>query len=313
MQKELSVVIPVYNSEKNLDELYERLTKVLSQITDSYEIILVDDYSRDNSYKKMKELREKDALVKIIQLSKNFGQHNAIMCGLQYAGGKYNIIMDDDLQNPPEEIPKLYYTSKETNSDAVIGRYIKKEHSLLRNLGSYFISLSYKKIFKNKKLLRMSNFKILKRELAEKVISNKNPNPVLGALMFMCSSNIINIDIEHHKRKYGKSNYNLANGFKLAFDLLINYSTIPLKFVSMLGSLCCTISLLWGLTIFIRKLQGFITIPGWSTIIIVILFFSGLNMLVFGIIGEYLARFSRELSHYPQYVIHEIDIGDGLE
>lgn len=128
--------------------------------------------------------------------------------------------------------------------------------------------------------------------------------------MLMYSSNIINIDIEHHKRKHGKSNYNLVNAFKLALDLFINYSTIPLKFVSMIGFLCCTISLLGGFSILIKKLLGLISIPGWSTIILVILFFSGLNMLVFGIIGEYLARIIREMSHYPQYVINEIDIGD---
>lgn len=308
MSLEISVVIPVFNSEKSLVELYERLTKVLSETIESYEIILVDDGSRDSSFEKIKTLREGDKRVKIIRLSKNFGQHNAIICGMNYSKGEYIVTMDDDLQNPPEEIPKIYETIKRTGSDAVIGRQVKKEHSLLKNFGSYLISKTYKTTFNLPEFIKMSNFRILKKNLVEKINMNKNPHPVIGALMFMNSSKIINIDIEHKKRIYGKSNYKLSNSIRLTLDILVNYSTIPLKFISIIGLLCCAASSIWGLLILARKLLGQITVPGWSTIIIAILFFSGLNMLVFGIIGEYLARMIRELSRYPQYVIGEMDI-----
>lgn len=304
MSVDLSVIIPVYNSRDGLRELHQRLILNLSKISSSFEIILVDDNSRDNSFEIMKQIREDDDRVHCIKLMRNFGQHNAIMCGFNYAQGRYIITMDDDLQNPPEEISKLYDKLHE-GFDVVIGRPIEKKHSLYRNLGSKLIGLSYEKIFRKPPEIQMSSFRIISRTVIESIINIKTPNPMVDALILSTTLNIANVEVRHNERKHGKSNYSLAKSVKLALNLLMNYSTIPLQVISLNGFLFAFIGILIATYVIIGKLSGAITEAGWASIIALISIFSGIILVSFGIIGEYLIRIIGEVAHFRQFVIRE--------
>jgi len=299
---DLSIVIPVYNSSDGLHELYSRITKVLNSIIISYEIILVDDCSVDKSFEVMKQLNENDNRVKVIQLLRNFGQHNAIICGMNYSSGNYVITMDDDLQNPPEEIPNLLNEIKK-GYDCVIGSPAIKQHAKYRNVGSYMIGKSYEKIFAKPKHVKMSSFRILSRSLVDSIITYKSANPMIDALILKNTRNVSNIEVKHDARKYGESNYSLRKSYKLAMDILVNYSTIPLRFISWIGFVSAVIGGLIVVYVLIGKLSGLISAAGWSSIIALISIFSGLILISFGVVGEYLIRIIGQFSYSEQYSI----------
>lgn len=301
---DISFVIPVYNSEESLNHLYERILKIMNANNFSFEIILINDNSKDNSLNVMKSLNQQDPRVKIISLMRNFGQHNAIMCGFNHAAGDYIITMDDDLQNPPEEIPKLLAKIQE-GYDVVIGKSVEKKHAAYRNLGSYLIGKSFEKIFNKPKFLKMSSFRIMHRSVVQNIIQSKTPNPMIDALILSNTLNIINVEVKHDERKFGNSGYSISKSIKLAFDLLINYSTIPLRFITYNGFFFAIIGLMIAIYVVIGKIFGTISISGWASIIALISIFSGLTLMSFGIVGEYLARIIGEVSSFKQYIVKE--------
>ncbi|MBW7475059.1 glycosyltransferase family 2 protein [Paenibacillus oenotherae] len=308
---DISIIIPVYNSSAGLEELQRRISSALTgggQELD-YEVILIDDHSKDNSYEVMKELHRRDKRFKIMRLMRNFGQHNAIMCGLNHASGKYIITMDDDLQNPPEEIPRLLAEIKK-GYDCIIGRPLEKKHAKYRNLGSYAIGKCFEIIFGKPADLKMSSFRILNRPLVDAIIASKGPNPMIDALILSSTTNIINIDVQHDIRKYGASNYSLKKSYKLALNLLVNYSTIPLQFISINGFIFAIVGLLIAIYVVCGKIFGWINEVGWASIIALISVFSGLILISFGVVGEYLIRIIGQVSHFRQYAVRESSFHD---
>lgn len=303
-QIKYSVVVPVFNSEPSLVELCQRITKVFLKMDESYEIILVDDSSMDNSWQIMKELIRNDKQVKIIQLMKNFGQHNAIICALNYVSGKYIITMDDDLQNPPEELPKMIKKIRE-GYDVVIGAQEVKQDSTFKNLGSFFIRYINVKIFNKPKDLKLSSFRIMKRVVADEIKKLKTPYPYVSGMLLSITRNISNVTVKHDKRKYGSSTYNISKLIKLAFNLIINYSSLPLKFLTFIGILVSVASFCMGLYFIIKKLIIGIPVPGWTSVVFLLSFFNGLLLIILSIIGEYLARIINEVSNRQQFVIRE--------
>jgi polyisoprenyl-phosphate glycosyltransferase len=297
-----SIVIPVYNSSKSIEILTKKIISVFKKITTDYEIILIDDCSKDNSWKILKKLNSKNKKIKIIQLMKNFGQHNALMCGYNNAKGNYIISMDDDLQHPPEEIPRLIRKIKSNNYDAIIGKPKSKKHSLLKNLGSNILNNLYSIILNKPKNIKVGSFCIFSKFIIQKMITDKTPNPMTNALLFKNTNNVANLIIDHKKRKYGKTNYNLSRHIKIAYDLIINYSTIPLKIVSIIGIFFSLISFLGLIYIFYRALIGNIGLVGWASTILLVSFFGGMTLLSFGIVGEYLIRILQEASNQKQYI-----------
>lgn len=315
MSIEISIVIPVYNSEESLEKLFNRLSIILRNITAHYEVLLIDDASNDGSFSVLKGLSQKDPRFKVIRLMRNYGQHSAIMCGFNFANGRYIITMDDDLQNPPEEIPKLLSKIKE-GYDVVIGRPVEKKHSTYRNFGSYLIGLCFEKIFKKPKNIKMSSFRIIDKQIVDSLVRNKSPYPMIDALLLSHTLNIVNIDVVHHTRQHGKSNYSLVKSLKLSFDLLVNYSTIPLQFISINGFVFAIIGLIIALYAVLGKIFGFINAAGWPSIVALISIFSGIILMSFGMIGEYLIRIIGQVSQLKQYVIRETSsniTGDSTE
>lgn len=305
-----SVVVPVYNSERSLDELYARVRKTFEQeVREEFELVLVDDSSGDNSFAVMEGLRKADPRVKIIQLSKNYGQHCALLCGMNYSKGDFVITMDDDLQHPPEEIPKLI---NEINSrddlDVVIGAYDSKKHGMIRNLGTYMSHLVTARVFGNDRNLKLTSFRIMRRFIVENLLQMRVSYPRIGHLLLLVSNRIGNVTVEHDKRQYGKSGYSFKRLVKDFFYNISNNTALPLIFLRNIGLFSFVLSGCLGLYYMIRYFVVGISIEGWTTIILVLLFFSGLTLLGLGIVGEYLYRVLEETKKLPNYMVRKSSI-----
>ena len=297
-----SIVIPVYNSEPTLKELYKRLCDSCCTSQEDYEIIFVDDASRDNSWKILEELHKQDPKVKIIQHMRNFGQHNAIMCGFHYAQGEYVITMDDDLQNPPEEIPKLIEKIQK-GYDVVYGEYILKEHSWLRNIGSSFIQLVYKKVFNVHH--NLTSFRIIRKQIVDCILRYDRNYVFIDGLIAWNTRNIGTVRVEHHPRKFSRSGYGVMKLITLSLNMVTNFSIIPLQMVSLSGFTFAGLGFILALYFFVMKIFYGIPVEGYTSLIIAVTIFSGIQLLTLGLIGEYIGRIHLNINNKPQYVIRE--------
>ena len=306
---DLSIVVPVYNSACTLPQLLARLSEVIAPITSLYEIILVDDGSRDNSWTVMQSLREhySEHLV-LVQLMRNYGQHNTLMCGLGLARGEYVITMDDDLQNPPEEIPKMLQHIKRENLDLVYGCPDTRNHAAWRNLGASIVWQFYRAVFHNP--VTPTPFRIMRHQLAHSVMFYDLNFTYLDGLLAWCTTRIGAVEVEHHARTQGSSGYSLGKLLQLALNLDTNFSLIPLQVVSALGFVTATSGFLAGTYYLLQFLAANIVIPGYASTIIAILILGGVQLLALGVIGEYLGRLHLNVNRKPQYVIRQMDRHD---
>jgi dolichol-phosphate mannosyltransferase len=308
---EFSVVIPIYNEEENISELYRRLTAVMERLCseeghsiDSYEIIMVDDGSTDHSWQLIKELHEKDPRVKGISFSRNFGHHVAITAGLDHAEGRAVVIMDGDLQDPPEEIPKLYDKLKE-GYDMVCGIRKKRSDLFYRKTISRLFWIIFKTftrldIVENQSMLRIMS----KRYLTNfKKITERSR--FLAGLFAWAGFNQTAVQIEHAPRFAGKSKYNLWKMIKLTFNAVTSFSYFPLQLAGFAGLCISAISFIFAIWLIIQKLFFGIDVAGWASTMVTILFMGGVQLAVLGLVGEYLGRVFTEVQKRPLYMIKE--------
>jgi glycosyltransferase involved in cell wall biosynthesis len=222
----VSVIVPVYNSEASLEELHRRLAVVLKSLCkDAYEIILVDDASRDRSAMIMGEIRDRDPKVKIIGLTRNFGQQNALFCGFHFAGGDYLITLDDDLQHPPEEIPRLLAKLAE-GYDVVFGIPLAKRHAAHRNLGSRLIGVLLSLIAGKPWGIKVSSFRALRRPVVTEILKERRAFIYLAPLIFRATRRVAIVYVRHEPRKHGRSNYRITKLIGLGVKLIVNYSAL---------------------------------------------------------------------------------------
>jgi len=302
---DLSIVVPVYNSAKTLGSLLERLTAVMQPITQNYEIILVDDGSPDDSWSVIQALQDcyGEYLV-AVQLMRNYGQHNALMCGLGLARGAYVVTMDDDLQNPPEEIPKLLAHIKQRGLDLVYGCPPAREHSPWRNLGSTLVLHFYRTVFKNH--VTPTPYRIMRHQLAHSVLFYDLNFTFLDGLLAWCTNRVGSIEVAHHAREHGRSGYSLGKLAVLALNLYTNFSLMPLQIVSGLGLVTATSGFAVGIYYLFQFFASNIEVPGFASTIIAILILGGAQLLALGVIGEYLGRLHMNVNRKPQYVIRQL-------
>jgi len=304
---DISVVIPVYNSENCIDELIKRLNKVLDNLDKTYEIVLVNDCSPDNSWGKIIELCEIYDRLKGINLRRNFGQDSAIMAGLNYSSGESVIIMDDDLQHDPADIPFLI-TALKKGYDVCYACFDSKKQSLFKNFGSWFNDKVANLILKKPKEVYLSPYKAIKREVVNEIIKYDGPYPYIDGLIFRITRNITQITAEHHERA-GKGNYNFIKSIHVLLRLATNFSVLPLRIASFLGFISSGIGFIMAIFFII---QHFITKEnpaGWASLVVIVLFLGGVQLVAIGIIGVYVGRLFLHHSKEPQFVINEI-IGD---
>ncbi|HXK82428.1 MAG TPA: glycosyltransferase [Bacteroidales bacterium] len=289
-----SVVIPVYKSASSLQEIVKQF-KVLQQNHKlKFEIIFVNDSPfYEETSKVLSSLSSINDFVKVITLRKNQGQHLALIVGLSYAKGEYVITMDDDLQHPVSEIPKLIDAMIENpNLDAVfaIPPFERRKHHFWRNFGSFLIAKLDNFFLKKPKGLVKSSFRIFKKSIAESIVSNYNAMPSVSSLIIFYTHSIKNISVEHHKRAYGKSNYTLRKLMSLTLNNYINFSSLPLKIMGFIGFIAFFVTILFVLFTVIRKIFFGLSYPGYTSIIALTGLLGGLNLLTLGFIGEYLLR-----------------------
>jgi len=305
--KKLSVVIPVYNSEKTIEKVVNQIEIAISKLNSKFdlEIILVNDYSKDNSLEVCKDICKHKSFVKLISFSKNFGQHNALMAGIKVAAGDYIISMDDDLQTPPDEMGKLIDELEKNNYDVVFAKYKTENKSIFRVFGSFVNDRMANILAEKPKNVTINSYFIMKKYIANEIIKYGHAYPYMGGLIFRVTQNVGNILIQHRDRKIGKSNYTLKKLLQLWFNGFTNFSVQPLRISSVFGLFFSITGFVYLLIIIIRKIINPGIPVGWTSIMAGIIFFGGIQLLSIGLLGEYIGRLFLSINKKPQYVIKE--------
>jgi len=301
-----SVVIPVYNSARIVALVIERTVTFFQTQGWSYEIILVNDGSRDQSWSVIAEQARRLPHVIAINLLRNYGQHNAVFAGITQSRGDYVITIDDDLQNPPEEIIHLVTQMQTAGNDVVFGRFRQKQHSLVRRLGSGLIRLMNNKIFRCPPDIVPSNFRLMRRDVIDRMLAYRTAYPYTTGLALMFAQSVGNTWVEHLERHEGKSNYNIYRIFSLVLRILFNYSIWPLRLVTITGFTISVVSFVIGIVLFVRKLLDNIQIEGWAGIMIMLAVLNGLIILMLGMLGEYTIRILQQMNSRETYHIKEV-------
>jgi polyisoprenyl-phosphate glycosyltransferase len=300
----ISVVVPVYKGEGCLEELYRRLTLVLSSIVKDYEILLVEDCGGDNSWIKILELSKKDPKVRGLKLSRNFGQHYSISAGLDISAGDWVVVMDCDLQDRPEEIPFLYKKALE-GYDVVLAKRGSRKDSLYKRLTSW----TFYKIFSYLADLNydgdVGNFRIISRKVVVNYNLMREQLRFFGGLVSWMGFNTASINIQHDERYSGESSYTLEKLIKLALDIIIAYSDKPLKIAVKFGFFTALLAFFYGSYIIYKAFYHDVPILGWSSIMASIYFIGGIVIMNIGIIGIYLGKTFDEVKRRPLYIISE--------
>jgi polyisoprenyl-phosphate glycosyltransferase len=296
MRPYLSIVIPVHKSQNSLPELIERLSDTLGRDNRAAEVICVDDSSPDNSWAVLLDLKSRyPGLLRIARLSRNCGQHNAILCGLSLAEGEVIITMDDDLQNPPEEIPKMV-AAIENGFDLAIGSYAAKQHAALRNASGGLVDNVIRSMFGLPKDFQLTSFRAARRHVVLNVREMGGVYPYVTTMLLSHASRYTNVNVRHDPRKHGVSNYNLGRSARLAANLFLSYSTFPVKMVGFACLGAFAFSLLFGTFVMLRALVEGTSVQGWASTVVILSFFNALILLCLFVFSIYLSRMNQQLT-----------------
>ncbi|MCJ0826690.1 glycosyltransferase family 2 protein [Luteimonas sp. 50] len=306
---EYSVVIPVFNSQDIVLDTLRRTAAFFESRQLSYEIIAVNDGSSDCSWEQLAQAAAENPRIVAIDLLRNSGQHNANLCGFRASRGQWLVTMDDDLQNPPEEIAHLIEKAKE-GFDLVLGRFHEKQHAGYRKLGSRAVRALNQRIFGQEPDLVLSNFRLMHRDVVDRVCAYRGPFPYIPGLCLRFSGRRANAMVEHHPRRSGSSNYNWRRILTLVSTILFNYSSFPLRLVAALGIFTAIVSLLLGLYYLAEGIFGGARVPGWTTLVVMLAFFNGMTMLMLAMLGEYVVRIINQLTIADPYFVRRT-IRDG--
>jgi len=299
-----SIVVPVFNSELTLEELYKRTMIVFDKMKKTIQFVFVDDGSLDSSWQvllRLKEVFSKNII--IIRLNKNYGQHNATFCGMEHAEGKIIITLDDDLQHPPEEIPKLIARQEKQNSELVYGFFSKKKHSLYRKFGSRLVRKTAERFLDRPE--QVSSFRLVSRNIVEKIMRHNRNFIFVDELLWWYTDEIDFAYVEHHKRSFKKSGYSNGKLWKFLTNMIIYYTNFPLRLMVYVGLFMSII--FFGVTIYYLLAKVFFDVPlGYTSIIVSIMFSTSLILFSLGVIGEYVSRLYGLQNMKPPFVIKEI-------
>ncbi len=273
-------------------------------LTGRFELILVNDASPDGSWKVIQALTAQHGFVKGICLSRNFGQHNATMAGLNQAQGDIVVIMDDDLQHPPQTIMSLV-TAVRDGYDVCYTRYINRQHAYWKRLGSWFNDRMASFLLRKPRGLYLSSFKALHRRVVLEVIRYDGPYAYVDGLILDVTHHITSVPIEHQARHEGKGNYDLRRSLSLWLKMATSFSIIPLRIASFTGMVLAAVSAILIVALVVQKLLHPETPAGWTSLVMTVLFVGGLQLLCLGVIGEYLGRAYLKVNHKPQFAIRE--------
>ena len=302
----LSVVVPVYNGAATVGELVGALRAL--DIPGGLEIVLVVDGSPDNSLEVCKQLAAgPGAPVVLLSLSRNFGEHNAVMAGLSRARGAYAITMDDDLQTPPGEVKRLFEYARDGGYDAVYTYYEEKKHAAWRNLGSRFTNWCADHLIDKPRGLYLSSFRCISAFVREHIaVGYEGPYPYVDGLVFQVTQNVGRLQVEHLPRVEGRSNYTLARLFRLWLSMFLNFSVIPLRFATLFGIAFGALGVVAAVIVIAEAISANKPPQGWASLMVAVLVLAGVQLIVVGLIGEYLGRMFLAVNRKPQYLVREV-------
>lgn len=312
MSMKFSVIIPIHNEEENIPELYSRLVSVLEHVctvegysTEEFEIIMVDDGSTDTSWLLLQEFHEKDRRIKGIRFSRNFGHHIALSAGIDHAHGDSVILMDGDLQDIPEEIPKMYDELKK-GYDLVYGIREQRHDSIMKKVSSYLFwwflrRLAHMDIPPGQTMLR-----IMSRRMVNILKEMREHARFIHGMMAWTGFSATTVPVKHNPRVKGKTKYTIPRMFKLAFHAVTSFSTVPLRLAIYIGFLSSLLSLIVGLYFIYKKLFLNIPVLGYASIMVSLFFVGGIQLLMLGIFGEYIGRTYQEVQKRPLYITKDM-------
>jgi len=300
-----SIVIPVFNEEGNLEPLYARLTNVMQNLKKPYEIIFVDDGSSDQSFQILKGLHEKDKSIKVIRFTRNFGQHIAITAGLNYCKGEAVILMDADLQDQPEEIPKLLVKLSE-GYEIVYSYRRQRQDNFFKKISSRLYLSMLSKLTNHAINPGISPFRIMTRRVVDYYNQFQERSRFYGGLVAWLGFPYAIIPVEHGERFAGKTKYSISKMLRLGIAGVISFSDIPLRLIARFGLIVSVISFLIGLYYILVWLFLGTPVPGFTSIIVAVFFMGGIQLVVLGVISRYLGSIHIETKKRPLYVIKDI-------
>lgn len=300
----LSIVVPVYRSATILPQLVEQIHAEMCKedLSDNFELLLINDASPDNSWEIIRSLAATHSFIKGISLRRNFGQHSAIMAGLNHVSGNFVVLMDDDLQHPPRAIGDMVRALNK-GYDVCYTNYLNRRHAAWKKLGSKFNNWVATHLLGKPKGLYLSSFKAMSRDIVQEIIKYDGPYAYIDGLILDVTRSITTIDIEHQSRHEGEGNYNLRRSLSLWLKMATSFSVLPLRIATYAGFVLAILSLLMIVFVIAQKIFHPDLPAGWTSLIATVLFIGGIQTLCIGMIGEYLGRTYLKLNHKPQFVI----------
>ncbi|HEX7739527.1 MAG TPA: glycosyltransferase family 2 protein [Marmoricola sp.] len=297
-----SLVVPVFNSEQIVGRTIDTIVSTFTEAGLRYQLVLVNDGSSDGSWDIVAERTEGNPQIVAVNLLRNYGQHHANLAGLRETTGDFVITLDDDLQNPPDQA-LLLIDEAMTGKDVVFGRFETKKASFVRRLGSSAIGMINRRVFGQPPDLTVSNFRILRRDVVERICASRTAYPYITGQALLYSSNRGNVTVRHDARPVGKSNYSLTRILRLVFTILFSYSSFPLRAAAGAGFVVAMLSFVFGAAYFIRHLVTGGGVPGWTSLIVLLAFFNGVTIALLSMLGEYVVRTLNTVSSHETYLV----------
>lgn len=302
----ISVVVPIYNDQEVIAELHRRLRPVLEAITDHYELILVDDGSRDRSWEEMLKVRQANEHVRAVRLSRNFGQQSAIAAGLSLTSNDLIVLMDSDLQDRPEDIPTLIDALlADPQAMMAIAQWEERKDSRMKLAVSRLFQRVSNSITEIHTVPRLGIFRVMKKSVVEELRNFPEKTATTVSLLYYIGSRYVAVPLKRDARFAGKSGYNLSKMLALTFARIFSFSMFPIRMVTYMGAFLCIGSMVAALALVIYKLVGNV-VTGWTSMMVLMLFLFGLNFAFLGILGEYIGRIFLETKQRPKFMIGEI-------
>ncbi|MDX2139000.1 MAG: glycosyltransferase family 2 protein [Chloroflexota bacterium] len=298
----LSIVVPVYNSNDGLRELIAELEPVLPTLAERYEVILVDDASRDHSWRVIQDLSRQHGWVRGIQMMRNYGQHNALLCGIRAASGDVIVTMDDDLEHPPDQLALLLDKLAE-GYDVVYGAPQAEQHGIWRDMASQVTKLLLQQSMGIETARSISAFRAFHTQLREAFANYRSPYVSIDVLLTWATTRFATVRVRHDSRRYGASNYTFRKLVRHTINMVTGFSVLPLRFASVLGLIMTAFGLIVLVYVVGRALVEGIVVPGFAFLASIVAIFSGAQMLVFGIMGEYLSVMHFRSMERPVYTV----------
>jgi polyisoprenyl-phosphate glycosyltransferase len=297
----VSIVVPVYNAEDSLPSLIERIAETMGG---DYEIVAVNDHSRDASLHVLCDLAKRYSSLRVVDLAKNVGQENAIMAGFSMIRYNRVVCMDDDLQHDPADIPKLLAALDEQDLDLVFARFTTMGNGSLRRMGTWLNDVMMNMAVRKPRGLAVSSFLAMRRYVADQASEYAGPHPYLAGQYFSLTDRVGNVDLVQHPRQFRQSNYNLSKLFGMWVSGLVNFSLAPLRFLLWIGLFLLMVAGISIIALIVNRIKYGDQVPlGWTTLMIMVLLISSLQMLALGLMGEYLGRVLMTATRYPRYCI----------